>query len=116
MIETMTNPSIPTGYHFHNFFDTNYQVPFKYKTYGHSNENAMDLPMLRYGVKCAKLGGDNDTAAHMPIYYIDDYSRNTRHQLWLDIVKEDEERFNRTYVPDTSQDIVEEEGKRWNKD
>jgi len=45
MIGSMTDPSIPTGYHFHNFFDTNYQIHFKYKTYGHSNENAMDLPM-----------------------------------------------------------------------
>jgi hypothetical protein len=110
MIGSMTDPSIPTGYHFHNFFDTNYQIHVKYKTYGHSNENAMDLPMwefspeLRYGVDCAKLGGDNDTAAdaldfhlRMPVYYINNISRNARHQLWLNIVKEDEERFNSTY-------------------
>lgn len=72
------------------------------------------MGILRYGVEGAKLGGDNDTTAHTPIFYIDDYSRNTRNQLLLDIVKEDEERFNCTYIPDTSQDIVEEEEKRWN--
>jgi hypothetical protein len=64
---------------------------------------------LQYGVECAisvkMKGGDNgNTAAdaldfhlHMPTYYIDDNTRNSRHQIWLDIVKEDEERFNRTY-------------------
>jgi hypothetical protein len=110
MVGSKSDPSIPTGYHFHNFFDTNHQIHFKYRTYGHENKNAMDTPMwefsleLRYGVDCAKLGRDIDIAAdaldfhlRMPIYYISNISRNERHQLWLNIVKEDEERFNSTY-------------------
>ena len=99
----------PTGYHFHNFFMGADEVRNKYATYGHANSAAKNLPMwevssdAKLAVDCAhgrsaEAQDFNETGSSvLPIYYLNDEVRNKRHQLWVDIVKEEEEHWsNRT--------------------
>ena len=99
----------PAGYHFRNFFMGADEVRNKYATYGHANSAAKNLPMwevssdAKLAVDCAhgrraEALGFNDTGSSvLPIYYLNDEVRNKRHQLWVDIVKEEEDHWsNRT--------------------
>jgi len=97
----------PTGYHFHNFFDSAEKIQFKYQTYGHAIKNAKDVPIwelhedLRLAVECAR-GTSNKTLAFnesgssaLPIYFVNEEVRNKRHKLWQNIVKAEEEKWNK---------------------
>jgi hypothetical protein len=99
----------PTGYHFHNFFLSADEVRYKYATYGHAKSEARYLPVwevsadVKLAVNCAHGQSDealdfNETGSSvLPVYYLNDEVRNKRHQLWLQIVKEEEEHWsNRT--------------------
>jgi hypothetical protein len=98
----------PTGYHFHNFFMSADEVRNKYATYGHARSGARSLPVwevaedVKFAVDCAHGERDqalefNVTGSVLPIYYLNDEVRNERHKLWLEIVKEEEEKWsNRT--------------------
>jgi len=96
----------PTGYHFHNFYESYEDICFKYRTYGHANKHAMTIPLgglsndLRRAVNCAKgvgnesLNFDNSGSSVLPIYFTNEEFRNKRHQLWQSIVVDEEELHN----------------------
>ncbi|KAL3811360.1 hypothetical protein ACHAXA_000776 [Cyclostephanos tholiformis] len=99
----------PTGYHFHNFFMSADEVRYKYATYGHANSGAKYLPVWEvspdvkmavdcaHGVRDEALDFNGTGSSVLPIYYLNDEVRNKRHQLWLQIVKAEEEHWsNRT--------------------
>jgi len=97
----------PTGYHFHNFFESAEEIQFKYHTYGHPQKNAMDVPIweldidLHHAVDCARgtskktLDFNESGSSALPIYFMNEEVRKNRHQLWQNIVKADEERWNK---------------------
>ncbi|KAL3777300.1 hypothetical protein ACHAW5_004680 [Stephanodiscus triporus] len=93
----------PTGYHFHNFFMSADEVRNKYFTYGHAIHDATKKPIwdlhedIKLAFDCAH--GDREKllpfnaslSSVLPTYYLDDEAMVKRHQLWLSIVKEEEE-------------------------
>ena len=111
----------PTGYHFHNFFDSTGQIKFKYRTYGHPHKNAMDVPIwklseeLKFAVECARGTNEDALDFHgtgsgvLPVYYLNDDARIARHRLWQDIVREEEEYWNRTTRAAEAEEEEEEE-------
>ena len=98
----------PTGYHFHNFFQSAKEIHVKYHTYGHAYDGAMDMPIwelhedLALGVDCAHGKGGNSLdfdkvgSSILPIYYLNENVRKARHRKWQEIVKDDEEWWNKT--------------------
>ncbi|KAL3757822.1 hypothetical protein ACHAWU_006130 [Discostella pseudostelligera] len=92
----------PTGYHFHNYFNSAEAIHVKYHTYGHAAHDAMEKPIwelhedLQLAVDCANgVGNDaldfsNTDSSVLPIYYRNDEVRSKRHELWQSIVKEEE--------------------------
>ncbi|KAL7462135.1 hypothetical protein ACHAXS_002528 [Conticribra weissflogii] len=111
----------PTGYHFHNFFNSGEEIHVKYRTYGHSIKDAMEMPIwdlspdLKLAVDCAH-GSTNDQildfndagSSNMPIYYMNKEVRKLRHQLWQRIVQEEEGRLNGNFNDGSSADIDED--------
>mmetsp|Transcript_28863 Transcript_28863/g.69557 ORF Transcript_28863/g.69557 Transcript_28863/m.69557 type:complete len:524 (+) Transcript_28863:103-1674(+) len=93
----------PTGYHFHNFFESAEEVRFKYLTYGHPTKGALEKPLrdlngdLLLAVTCAEgnrtenqeRSFDSTPGNAKPIYYLNEEARHARHSLWQDIVKQD---------------------------
>mmetsp|Transcript_8873 Transcript_8873/g.19164 ORF Transcript_8873/g.19164 Transcript_8873/m.19164 type:complete len:646 (+) Transcript_8873:135-2072(+) len=99
----------PTGYHFHNFFQSAEEIRFKYGTYGHAYEGVNDTPIwevhkdVDLGVRCAlhenKTNGDVESfetaeGKSRPIYYLNEDFRRRRHAAWRKIVLEEEEAFH----------------------
>jgi hypothetical protein len=92
----------PTGFHFHNYFNSAEAIHVKYHTYGHAAHDAMDKPIwdlhedLQLAVNCANgvskdaLELTNTGSSILPIYYLKDEVRSKRHELWQSIVKEEE--------------------------
>jgi hypothetical protein len=93
----------PTGYHFHNFFESEKEIHHKYRTYGHAWHEAWNKPIwdlhedIALGVDC--LRGKYDKAmpfakiegSQKPIYYMKEINRIARHRKWGKIVKDEEE-------------------------
>ncbi len=95
----MADGASPTGYHFHNFFNSANDIRVKYHTYGHPLDDAMDKPIweldtndLAAAVECARGNGKNSVTFNntgssvMPIYYLNDDVRNARVHKWQKIV------------------------------
>ena len=92
----------PTGFHFHNYFNSAEAIHVKYHTYGHAAHDAMDKPIwelhedLQLAVDCANgvskdaLEFTNTSSSILPIYYLNEEVRSKRHELWQSIVKEEE--------------------------
>ncbi|KAL7546092.1 hypothetical protein ACHAWF_009431 [Thalassiosira exigua] len=124
-----------TGYHFHNFFQSNEAIHKKYLTYGHSLSFAMERPIwnlssdMASGVRCSKnvrsKGGGAlwatesfHRASSEPIWYQNQQTRTRRHSLWQQIVSKEEERFgaytmsnsNRNNAKDAESDRLESDG------
>mmetsp|Transcript_3032 Transcript_3032/g.5123 ORF Transcript_3032/g.5123 Transcript_3032/m.5123 type:complete len:548 (-) Transcript_3032:110-1753(-) len=97
----------PTGYHFHNFFESGEEIRFKYATYGHADSKALGQPRLRgvhraldMAVNCAlgkhtkkaEISFESIPSSSRPIYYLNEEARKARHSVWQDIVRRDEEK------------------------
>ena len=99
----------PTAYHFHNFFMSDEVVRFKYSTYGHPDPKAQDKSLrdlhedVMLAVECAH-GNHTSTqkreksfrsikGSARPIYYMNEEARRARHNVWQDIVREDEAKY-----------------------
>jgi hypothetical protein len=100
----MADGTSPTGYHFHNFFNSANDIRVKYHTFGHPLDDAMDKPIweldktdLGAAVDCARGNGENSLTFNntgssvMPIYYLNDDVRNTRVQKWQRIVNSEDD-------------------------
>ena len=102
---------IPTGYHFHNFFETAAEIRTKYATYTHGEKRVMQgngEPVWNFhedvdlAVRCAKKMNRPDVDSFMsikkeerPIYYLNEASRNRRHEVWQSIISEEEDKYGR---------------------
>ena len=109
----------PTGYHFHNFFMSSDEVRNKYATYGHAwGELAFKIPLwalsedIQLGFDCANgedsLVFDSTGSSVIPLYYANDDVRTKRHQHWQNIVRSEEEYWQK--MLDAMQDL-ENDGK-----
>ena len=97
----------PTGYHFHNFFNSANDIRVKYHTYGHASHDAMDKPIwelqddIKLAVDCAhgdrnkSLKFDISLGSVLPIYYSDDNVMMKRHRLWHSIVEGEDEYWSK---------------------
>ena len=108
----------PTGYHFHNFFESEKHIHQKYLTYGHAWHTAWDMPLwelhedLTLGVQCAR--GRYDKAmpfekipgSQMPIYYMKELNRLARHRKWMKIVHDEESWWNTQKAKHPQKDVV----------
>jgi len=104
----------PTGYHFHNFFQTSEEIHYKYYTYSHSVTAAMETPIwelsadMELGVRCAKgvrtmgwhssakwtsVSFNSTLGSSQPMRYQEMKVLDKRHTVWKNIVAEEEERF-----------------------
>ncbi len=100
----------PTGYHFHNFFESFEEIEFKYTTYGHPKKEALGQPLgfihedLYMGVRCAhgkhskkaEISFESIPSTSRPIYYLNEEVRQARHSLWQDIVRKDDEKHGQS--------------------
>eukprot|EP00584_Thalassiosira_punctigera_P019220 CAMPEP_0172549354 /NCGR_PEP_ID=MMETSP1067-20121228/18469_1 /TAXON_ID=265564 ORGANISM="Thalassiosira punctigera, Strain Tpunct2005C2" /NCGR_SAMPLE_ID=MMETSP1067 /ASSEMBLY_ACC=CAM_ASM_000444 /LENGTH=514 /DNA_ID=CAMNT_0013336733 /DNA_START=60 /DNA_END=1604 /DNA_ORIENTATION=+ len=98
--------NLPTGYHFHNFFEDAHKFRFKYSTYGEPMPSMYKPiwkihPDVALAWDCATnemdkiepfAVGENAEAVR-PIYYLDDDARRRRHVRWKFIVEGEKERF-----------------------
>jgi len=92
-----------TGFHFHNFFDDIKTLRNKYLTYGHANDQALELPLedlsddMRLSIECAlEIEGDDDRKYipgglsnikyHKPLYFTEHFVRQ-RHELFRQMIK-----------------------------
>lgn len=119
--------SAATGYHFHNFFESEKEIHHKYLTYGHAWWEADKKPIwelhedIALGVDCSRGKYEKATnfagiqSSLMPIYYINEINRIARHSKWQKVVHDEENWWNvqnEKKKIDTAQNIVviEEDG------
>ena len=83
------------------------EIRFKYSTYGHADSEALELPLrdhnrdLMLSIACAEgnrtekteRSFDSIPGTARPIYYLNEEARRSRHSLWQDIVRKDEEKY-----------------------
>jgi hypothetical protein len=103
----------PTGYHFHNFFESEKDIHHKYLTYGHAWQYGLkpiweiheDITLAahcsrgNYGVHEGitykqAVPFSEVTTSQKPIYYIKELNRLTRHRKWNKIMHDEESWWN----------------------
>jgi hypothetical protein len=95
----------PTGYHFHNFFDSEKDIHHKYRTYEHAWNYGLkpiwdiheDITLAHY----CNRGNYTDatpfseiTGSQKPIYYVNELNRLTRNRKWGKILHDEESWWN----------------------
>mmetsp|Transcript_5662 Transcript_5662/g.14138 ORF Transcript_5662/g.14138 Transcript_5662/m.14138 type:complete len:511 (-) Transcript_5662:351-1883(-) len=107
--KTKRHYNVYTAYHFHNFFTDGGTIRFKYRTYGHPNQDAYTSPLedlqsdLGVMVRCARDEPDPEDAEYKrvpggfesldpftPIYFKDAEYRKRRQDLIHDMVIADD--------------------------